>query len=215
MTFAPTSFIKEAWEIFKRRPWFFIGSTALFLFLSYLPGMLLESFIPQPGENATAAEVLAYFQSSWPFNLLVWAVGIYLGVLALEFGIRAHDNPDHVQLSATSSIRTVVHYFLAQLLVGIIVVLGFILLIVPGIIASLALFLTSYYVIDRKMGPVNAIKASMAATKGYRWKILQFSLLCGLVNILGLLVFVVGLLVSIPVTLIAMVAVYRKLSAHR
>jgi uncharacterized membrane protein len=55
--------------------------------------------------------------------------------------------------------------FLANLLVMIIVIVGFILLIVPGIYLSCKLAIVSYLVVDKKMQVTDALKASWNMTK--------------------------------------------------
>ncbi len=49
---------------------------------------------------------------------------------------------------------------LAALLVAVIVIIGFILLIVPGIIFACKLAFTPYLVVDRKMAVIEAVKGS-------------------------------------------------------
>ena len=56
---------------------------------------------------------------------------------------------------------------LASLLVSVIVFIGLILLIVPGIVFACKLAFTPYLVVDRKMDVIGAIKESWSMTKGY------------------------------------------------
>jgi uncharacterized membrane protein len=68
--------------------------------------------------------------------------------------------------------------FLAKLLVGIITAIGYVLLIVPGILATYGLQMTFYILAEHpEMDPFDAIKASWNMMKGYKWKLfcLQFS----------------------------------------
>ena len=69
-------------------------------------------------------------------------------------------------------------------------------------------------VIDRERGPIEAMKESMRVTRGYKWYLLGFALVLTLLNVLGLLAFVVGLLVSIPVSLLAFMHAYRTLAGR-
>ena len=48
-------------------------------------------------------------------------------------------------------------------------------------------------------------------TRGHKWQLFGFVLLLLLINLLGLLALVVGLLVSIPVSTLAFVHAYRVL----
>lgn len=81
----------------------------------------------------------------------------------------------------------------------------------PGIIALLFFFFSPFIVIDRDMGPIDAMKASVEITKGNRWQLLGLVVVALLLNIVGILAFVVGLLVTIPITTLAIVHAYRLL----
>jgi hypothetical protein len=69
-----------------------------------------------------------------------------------------------------------------------------------------------YFVVDKRLGPVNALKASSRATMGAKFSLFVFGILCGLINILGMLCFLVGLFATIPTVMLAMAFVYRQLS---
>jgi uncharacterized membrane protein len=75
--------------------------------------------------------------------------------------------------------------FLLQVLVGLTVLGGFILLIVPGIYFALKLSFASYYLVDKNCSVMEAYKASWDATKGNLGKIwglvgvnILFAILC-------------------------------------
>jgi uncharacterized membrane protein len=60
--------------------------------------------------------------------------------------------------------------------------LGYLLLIVPGVILAIGLYFSVYFVVDRRMGAVEAMKASWAATKGRKGQVFVLMLLLGLVS---------------------------------
>jgi uncharacterized membrane protein len=107
--------------------------------------------------------------------------------------------------------KPILNYFLASVVQGIIVTIGFILLIIPGIILSIRLYYTYYLIIDKNLGFVEAIKKSWAITRGNTWNLFFFGVLIGLINILGALCLIVGLFVTVPLSLLALTFVYRKL----
>jgi uncharacterized membrane protein len=107
--------------------------------------------------------------------------------------------------------KPIVNYFLAAILNGLIIVGGLILLIIPGIFFALRLQYTSYLVVDKNLGPLEAIKKSWAITRGNVWNLFFFGLLLGLINILGFLCLLVGLFVTVPLSMLATAFVYRKL----
>lgn len=98
------------------------------------------------------------------------------------------------------------------LLKSLIVVGGLVLLIIPAIIWGVRFQYASYCVIDRKMRPLQALKQSSKITKGYRIKLFFFDIFMILINILGFLCFFIGLAVTVPVTMLAMAYVYKRLA---
>ena len=69
----------------------------------------------------------------------------------------------------------------------------------------------NYLLVSGDTGVIDALHQSFVMTKGAVWKLSLFALLVVLINIAGLLVFIVGLLATIPMTLIAYARVYRIL----
>lgn len=62
------------------------------------------------------------------------------------------------------------------------------------------------------MGPLESLKQSWNATKGETLQLFVFGLLMVGLNIIGALLFGIGLLVTVPITMIAVVYIYKKLS---
>jgi uncharacterized membrane protein len=87
-----------------------------------------------------------------------------------------------------------------------------VLLIVPGILAMIFFMFASIIVIDKDLGPIEAMKASMAIGRGYRWSLLGLIALTTLIMIVGVLALLVGMLVAIPVVALAFIHAYRVLS---
>jgi len=83
---------------------------------------------------------------------------------------------------------------------------------VPGIIFMLMFMFTTFMVIERELGPIDAMKESRRITRGHKWQLLGFLLMLVLINLLGLLALVVGIFVSIPVSSLAFAHAYRMLA---
>jgi hypothetical protein len=93
-------------------------------------------------------------------------------------------------------------------------VLGFALLLVPGVILYLGLFAAQFYVIDAGMGPADAMKASWAATRGFKGEIFLLMLGGAGLGVVGLLMCCVGTLVTFPVYFLATAIVFTRLSGR-
>ncbi len=100
----------------------------------------------------------------------------------------------------------------ANILVGLVVGLGMLLLIVPGIIIALSLFPVQFYVVDAKMGPMEAMRASRAATKGHKGNLFGLSVAYVGIALLGLLACCVGIVAAVPLCYLASAIVYVRLS---
>jgi uncharacterized membrane protein len=112
-----------------------------------------------------------------------------------------------------SAVNFFFYYLGGAILYGLIVFGGLLLLIVPGIIWSIKFQFFGYFIIDKGMGPIEALKASARITQGVKWELFAFGLLLSLINLAGLLCLVVGVFATIPTTWMASVFVYRHLLA--
>jgi len=93
--------------------------------------------------------------------------------------------------------------------------LGFILLIIPGVLFAIAYQFSGYFMVDGELGVRAAMKKSWRATKGLRWKLFWLSILVGLLNILGLAVVGIGLFVTVPLTSLVLGHVYVNVIKKR
>jgi uncharacterized membrane protein len=191
--------LRFGWTTFKKRPWILVGATALVSAVS----MLIPDIEPK--------------QHGWALAIAVGVMSFMVTTLMelgmANFALKAHDNVEGVTLKYLWRPELFWKYLGTSLLALLIVVVGLVLLIIPGIIAALMLCFSTYLVVDRGMLPVAALKESRRLTKGHRWKLLGLFGMIALLNILGLVALLVGLLVSIPVTALAFVHAYRTLTA--
>jgi len=101
---------------------------------------------------------------------------------------------------------------LASLLVFVIIAIGLVLLIVPGIIFACKLVFTPYLVVDRKMAVIEAIKESWRMTGGHAWKVFLIGLLAIPIGIAGLICFGVGVIISIMWITLAFASLYHAVA---
>lgn len=98
---------------------------------------------------------------------------------------------------------------IANIVVAIIVGLGIVMLIVPGIIFACRLAFVPYLVVDREMDVMEALRVSWDMTRGYGWQIFLMGLLAIPVVLLGVLCLVVGVFVSVMWISTAFAAMYH------
>ncbi|MGW4632665.1 hypothetical protein [Nocardia sp. NPDC004415] len=98
---------------------------------------------------------------------------------------------------------------LAGLLVGLATGIGLLLCILPGIVVAFFTWWTMQFVIDRDQDAVTAIKSSFSAISGNAGPLLLLALALFGINVLGAIPCGLGLLVTIPLTIIASTYAYR------
>ena len=146
---------------------------------------------------------------SFVLSLVQVAINMVIGIGLLNICLKFLDKqkPKYKDLFYY---KPIVNYLLASIVEGLIVIGGFILLIIPGIFFALRLQYAVYLVVDKDLGPVEAIKTSWKMTKGNAWNLFFFGILLGLINILGFLCLIIGLFVTVPLSMLATAFVYRK-----
>lgn len=85
---------------------------------------------------------------------------------------------------------------LANLIVVALTIIGFILFIIPGIIVLVRLSFVPFLVMDKDLEPMQAVERSWQLTRGHGWKIFGMAILSIIIFFAGLLVFIVGVLIS-------------------
>lgn len=103
---------------------------------------------------------------------------------------------------------------LSNLLMFLIIGLGFVLLIVPGIILACRLAFVPYLVMDKNMDAVEALKKSWEMTKGHGWTIFFMALLAVLIIIAGFIVFIVGVIFAVMWITAAFAALYYAVESN-
>jgi len=201
--------IRFAWETFKRRPWILIGAFLLAMIISGIPNMF-----GTPPEITPDGKIVPRIPSA--LDVVVFLVSGVVTVLVLTglftFFLRAHDNIEGVQLADLWNPAPFWRFLGAHILTGIIVGLGFIAFVVPGVILALGLAFVPYLVIERGLGPIDAMKESWRVTKGYKGQIGLLALALIGIIMLGLLALGIGVFVAAPIAMLAMTHAYRVLA---
>jgi uncharacterized membrane protein len=201
--------IRFGWETFKKRPGILIGAFVLTMLIPSIPGILFPSPEVMPGAPPpppTSAELIAALASL--------VLGIFTAMGMTTLALRAHDDIANVTIGDLWNPQPFWRYLGAQFLAAIIIFVGLLLLIVPGFIAALGLLFVPYAVIDRGAGPINALKESWRITNGNKWQLFLFGLVLIGLNLLGLLALVIGVLVTAPITWLAVTHAYRILASQ-
>lgn len=162
--------------------------------------------------------VVSFF-GIWVFNLIpflgyVVAAPLGLGYLKCLQQIRFKQVITYKDFFwAFLKLNRLLHVVLMNILVYLGTVIGFILFILPGIWFMVASVFSSAAFLLYAEDSVGSIQRSMTIVKHRWWNIFGFGFVLLLINMAGAICFAVGLLVSIPVSAVATLIAFEKLSA--
>ena len=101
---------------------------------------------------------------------------------------------------------------LLTLIVGVLVGIGYVLCVIPGLIVALFAMFAHPALVDRNLSPIDAVKASIDIVKANVGQVILVWLVAGLIAAAGVLACGVGVLISGPVASLMLVYTYRRLS---
>lgn len=101
-----------------------------------------------------------------------------------------------------------------SLLVGLGTFVGTILCVIPGIVFGFMSMFSLFFVVDKNLAPVDAIKASFELVKNNVGSTIIWYLVAYVIALVGAILCGVGLLVAIPVILVGTAFTYKKLTGQ-
>jgi uncharacterized membrane protein len=196
------------WRVMKANLWFFVGLLLLFIIITYLP--TIARFILREMDWPKATRITAEVS----LILIGGVINITLAIGLIKIALSFCDEQKPRIGTLFDAWGCFWRYVGAGILYTLIILAGFILLIVPGIIWAVKFDLCYYFVIDKGLGPIEALKASSRTTMGVKWDLFGFGIVCGLINFLGILCLLVGAFATLPMVMVASALVYRQLLAQ-
>lgn len=230
--------VKEAFVFGFKGLWdnilYFLGISVLYALLSTIVmtaaaiaiGASNWSAIKQLGQSMKEAPkeqqlaiTMAWISHHFLFVILlfIWLfivfffVGRYFLLGLTNMAFHVYDRKPISMGTFFSTYRLLLKDFGAAFLYWVIVSIGFVLLIIPGVYFMLALSLYHQFIVDKSSWPIEALKQSFELTKGIKWKLLAVSLInwCFtlVINLFSIIPGVGILMIFIP-PLVSLVYVY-------
>jgi len=195
--FSIESAYSKGWELTKKH-WFFI------LLLLLITGAI-NAIGSRPGNEASGTALL--------LDIFGWVVSILLNIIMIQAALHIVDGDASgwAHLFDKITPRKLGNGIVATILTGLAVVVGTVLLVIPGIIAALTLSQTLYLIVDRDMSAIEAMSESARIMKGNRLQYLGFGLVGVIIVLISIIPLGLGLLVSLPLMIISQAVVYRTL----
>jgi uncharacterized membrane protein len=198
--FSKSKAIAFGWEVTKKNFWFFLGLLIIVFLVQDIPASVAKSLHKSHLYLSVAIRIVAFI-----INTII-SIGL------VKISLKLYGNSDKPRFSDLFSYHNLFFkYFFANVLFILGVCVGLMLLIVPGFILLIKCQFYGYLVVDKGMGPLESLKRSFAITRGNFWNLALFDLLVLGICSLGILAFLIGLFVALPITLMATVFVYRFL----
>lgn len=146
--------------------------------------------------------------------LLINLAQVAVALIWVRLALALHDGKPLPTADPTQWVAGYLTYLLTHVLVSLIIAGGLILLIVPGLFWAAQFGFAGFIVVDRKLDPIAALKESSRLTRGLRPQLIVFGLALFGVNLLGALALGIGLLITVPTSVLAAAHVFRRLQAH-
>lgn len=135
-------------------------------------GLLNVLSIPMMTAAVSGGNVgLTIVAGIFPFFVSTFGGALLAALLTPRAVGHAFDDPQAVDGSASTLAGQVPALFAAALLVALGIALGFMLLVIPGLILMVAWSVTTPALVVERLGPVEAIGRSRELTRDYRWPI--------------------------------------------
>jgi uncharacterized membrane protein len=198
-TFSIREAIEFGWAIVKEQFWLLIGIIVVSGLFSALPD-IVERGLDMHGVSLAFVEAGSLVMGFILDAGMVWVM------------LRLHDGKSVKLTDVFSQYPVAFRFFVAEVLYVLMILCGLILFVVPGIYLAVRYQFYKYFLVDKSMDIVASFKRSATITEGHRWQLFVFGFALLGLNILGILCLLVGILVTIPISMLALVFVYRKLS---
>ena len=188
----------HGWTVFKDRFWRLLLLCAVTWAVSAVGGAVLQRTGAASG--------------------LLWLLFEFLVVTPLGFGLAwsflraARGSRPQVDNLWTVFRRNYVGGVLAGALLGIAIVIGLVLFVIPGIILAVRLAFVPFLVADEGLGTLDALRASWRRTSGHSWTLVGVGVLGILACAVGLLLLVVGVIPASILVYLAFASLYAAVS---
>ena len=199
-----SAILKESLQVVKKNPILFIPMLALTIITSILSLIFLGSMIPTIGGMAegpaSSSEALTAAGTALGGIFLVLVISSILGLIAHGMTVAmadeaAREEKTSLKSGYTKTKERLVTIIISAVVVGVLVSVGFILLILPGIIAAFLLMFTFIAVMLDSQNAFRAVgKSVRVVTRNFGSVFVLFLVLLAIAVLVGIINVIVGLI---------------------
>ena len=143
-------------------------------------------------------------------QLIPVVIGMPMAVGMAMFGVRRSANVESSPMIVLSYFHLWLPIFALTLLMYIVVAIGLVLLVLPGLYLAVSYMLALPLLIDKQLEPWAALETSRKALTNQWLNFFGISLVLGLINFATIFTLGIGLIWTLPMTYIALGILYRK-----
>ena len=201
--------IRRAFDLTKRHFWPLLGACAICFAISMAFSVFSGVLVEATAHAADSQDVGKAVEGV--LNLVGQVLDIFFSLGLTRIGLNiVSGRPFSVGmlLGQGNKLLTAV---VASLLYYLIVLVGLVLLIVPGIYLALRLGQFENGIVDKDLGIIDSLKYSARITQGNVGNLFLLGLVCFLIVLAGLLALVVGVCFAGPLVFLANLVAYRWL----
>lgn len=203
----PVELLKRSWANLKGlKTTFWLASLAYgAIYMAVI--FLLEAVVGKSVDPETFEFNLVAFIAEMSIGFIMAPMTMGLFMIALKFSVGAKIEVGELFKHFDKLIPLVLTYLILYILVG----LGLVLLIIPGIYLMIALGMSLPLVVEKKMGPWEAAMTSRKAITHKWFAMLGFGLLTMLVTVVAAIPLGIGLIWAFPLVMLAWATLYRDM----
>ena len=194
--------LQFSWSVLKLNMSFLVGVTVTYIILAIVPQVYYAIY--EPASPGLVDSLI---------SLLFTIIRIWLGVAVIKICILAVENRLQGLVDFLVPVRTILYFVLTNILAAVIIFIGLILLIFPGIYIAIRLQFAGYFVIEGIENPIDALKESYAATEDLTMELFLIMLVFLFIAIVGFLLLGVGLIIAYPLIMLATATIFKSLQA--
>jgi len=191
---------KYSFRQYKKYASFVIGAMLTYFVIGVVPQIYFVMRAPNPPTS--------YSQF---ISFLLTLIQLFLGLGFIKIMLRLIQDEFVEVMDMFNNFRTFLSYFVASFLYGIAVALGLLLLVIPGIFVAIRFQFYPYFILEGNLSSFDALQQSYYLTRSYNFELLLFGLATVALNLLGMLFFGVGIILTYPLTTMATAVVYKSL----
>ncbi len=188
-----------AWKRVKKQLWVLAGLLIGYSILSFA----LRAFAI-PMQDSTAGTIII------SVVIILLSVIFSLGYMRNIFQTLDDEEPRFSAYGEQA--KNVVIYFLASLIIGLIVFIGCLLFIIPGIYLAIRLQFVLASIVEENTGIIDSLRRSWEITKGQTLPLFFLALTMIGIILLGFILLGVGIFVAVPLVYTMYGYVFRKLN---